>query len=173
MSTLQHRNVSDSHFGDNSTVNLGDVAVHYHLPHRPARAAVRVLPYPRNEDVVYRQDIVHELDRILPPRTTEHCSAALHGLGGSGCADRDCSIFWVHADSEATFVHDFQIIAKKLGLDTSLSKEDLLDAVRTCIEALEKWEDRRPCERISSITFLERRRERYFGRAAMKESQGR
>lgn len=80
----QHRNVSGSQFGDNSNINLGDVALHYHLPHQPARTAIRVLPYPRNEDLVHRRDIVDKLERLLAPGATEYCSAALHGLGGSG-----------------------------------------------------------------------------------------
>lgn len=45
----------------------------------------------------------------------------------------------MHADSETTFVHDYQIIARHLGIDTQLKKEDLLDAVRNSIEALESW----------------------------------
>lgn len=63
-------------------MNQGDL--HVHLPRPPARAeAVRVIPYPRNEDLVYRQDLIDKLDRLLP-LTPGFYSAALWGLGGSG-----------------------------------------------------------------------------------------
>lgn len=55
------------------------------------------------------------------------------------CEDDNCSVFWVHADSEATFVHDYQAIAKELDIDRSLKSEDLLVAVRRRIEAQPKW----------------------------------
>ena len=45
----------------------------------------------------------------------------------------------MHADTEATFVSDYQIIARHLGIDSQLKKEDMLDAVRNGIEALETW----------------------------------
>ncbi|KAL3607620.1 hypothetical protein FPOAC2_02606 [Fusarium poae] len=44
---------------------------------------IRAIPYPRNEDLVYRQDLMKRLDDLLPS-TPESCSAALWGLGGSG-----------------------------------------------------------------------------------------
>ncbi|KFA54451.1 hypothetical protein S40293_11442 [Stachybotrys chartarum IBT 40293] len=62
--------------------NQGDF--HYHLPHRPARAAVRAIPYPRNEDVVRRNDLFDKLNKLLPSTTTQYHAAALYGLGGSG-----------------------------------------------------------------------------------------
>lgn len=78
----QHqRDVTGNQFGNNATINQGD---HYHLPHLPARATVCVIPYPRNEDVVHRPDLIHQLEALLP-HTAKHCSAALWGLGGSGC----------------------------------------------------------------------------------------
>lgn len=43
----------------------------------------RIIPFPRNEDVVYRPDLFAELEALLPS-TPEYCSAALWGLGGSG-----------------------------------------------------------------------------------------
>jgi hypothetical protein len=43
----------------------------------------RVLPFPRNEDIVLRPDLFAELD-VLLPLTPGYRSAALWGLGGSG-----------------------------------------------------------------------------------------
>jgi hypothetical protein len=44
----------------------------------------RVIPFPRNEDVVDR-DVFAALDRLLPSATpADYQSAALWGLGGSG-----------------------------------------------------------------------------------------
>ncbi|KFA73900.1 hypothetical protein S40288_00948 [Stachybotrys chartarum IBT 40288] len=43
------RDISSNRFGDYAMVNQGDF--HYHPPHRPARAAVRAIPYPRNEGI--------------------------------------------------------------------------------------------------------------------------
>ena len=55
-------------------------------PHPPARAeVVRVIPYPRNEDLVHRRELIEKLDELLPQTTSGSCSAALWGLGGSGC----------------------------------------------------------------------------------------
>ncbi|KAJ4094509.1 hypothetical protein NW760_012662 [Fusarium oxysporum] len=147
---LHRRDVARSQFGDNTRINLGDI--HYHLPHPAARAeVVRVIPYPRNEELVHRQDLIDKLDTLLPP-TPGSRSAALWGLGGSGktqialdyayrrCeADEECCVFWVHADSEATFLADYKTIGKKLGVDERLDGTDLLDAVRNEIEARSKW----------------------------------
>ncbi|KAM0292736.1 hypothetical protein ACHAPM_011746, partial [Fusarium culmorum] len=122
------RDVNRSRIGDNARINMGDI--HYYLPHPAVRAeVVRVIPYPRNEDLVHRPDLIDKLDELLPP-TPGSRSAALWGLGGSGktqialdyayrrCdADKECCIFWVHADSEATFLADYKTIGKKLGVD--------------------------------------------------------
>jgi tetratricopeptide (TPR) repeat protein len=51
----------------------------------------------------------------------------------------DCCIFWVHADSEATFLADYKTIGKKLGVDERLDGSDLFAAVRNEIEARPKW----------------------------------
>jgi hypothetical protein len=76
------RDVNRSRIGDNARINMGDI--HYHLPHPAVRAeVVRVIPYPRNEDLVLRPDLVDKLDELLPP-TPGSRSAALWGLGGSG-----------------------------------------------------------------------------------------
>ncbi|KAJ4855761.1 hypothetical protein T069G_09129 [Trichoderma breve] len=62
---------------NNTTLNL-------HLTHRPARAAIRLTPYPRNEDLIHHPDLVDKLNTLLPyPSAISH-SAALWGLGGSG-----------------------------------------------------------------------------------------
>ncbi|KAH7140327.1 P-loop containing nucleoside triphosphate hydrolase protein [Dactylonectria estremocensis] len=164
------RAVAHSQFRDHANILQGNVYgdVHYHpslhqptgrlsaqppaqpLTHTPIRAAVCVIPYPRNEDVVHRPHLVHQLNTLLP-QTERHCSAALWGLGGSGKTqialdyayrrsdDDTCSVFWVHADSEATFVHDYQVIAQELGVDRSLNTETLLDAVCRGIKAQPKW----------------------------------
>ncbi|PON20283.1 hypothetical protein TGAM01_v210834 [Trichoderma gamsii] len=145
----ERRKLSHSQFGDNTFMNQGDL--HVHVPRPPGRAeAVRVIPYPRNEDLVYRQDLIDKLDRLLP-LTPGFYSAALWGLGGSGktqialdyayrrCNDSECCIFWVHADSEATFTTDYKTIGKKLGVDKRLDGSDLLDSVRNSIEAQSRW----------------------------------
>lgn len=49
------------------------------IPAKPCR----VIPFPRNEDVVSRNAIFSDLERLLPP-SSGFQSAALWGLGGSG-----------------------------------------------------------------------------------------
>ncbi|KPM42215.1 hypothetical protein AK830_g4365 [Neonectria ditissima] len=116
-------------------------------------APIYAIPYSRNEDVVHREDLVNKLDELLPLSTQPHC-AALYGLGGSGktqvalqfAYDRDKqdehsrhSIFWVHADNEATFTCDYKEIAKKLGIGAEVDGEDLMKAVRNGIETRPPW----------------------------------
>jgi tetratricopeptide (TPR) repeat protein len=48
-------------------------------------------------------------------------------------------VFWVHADNETTFTHDYEEIAKRLGLAGSLDGPELLTAVRERIEADPCW----------------------------------
>ncbi|KAL8299086.1 hypothetical protein RB593_009138 [Gaeumannomyces tritici] len=108
------------------------------------------IPFTRNEALVERGDIFLELERLLPSRS-ESQSAALWGLGGSGKTQialeyahrrwhsAPCSVFWVHADNEATFAQDYQSIAKKLRLPANLQGEVLLAAVRDHIEAEPSW----------------------------------
>ncbi|KAH7302948.1 P-loop containing nucleoside triphosphate hydrolase protein [Stachybotrys elegans] len=145
------REVSSNRFGDHTTIHQGNIsAVHYHLPRQPSPAVVRAIPYPRNEDIVDRPDVIDSLNKLLPSVDTEYSAAALYGLGGSGktqialdyayrrCRDASCSVFWVHADSEATFIHDYQDIARCSGISVNLEQKDLLRAVRSCIEAQEK-----------------------------------
>ncbi|KAH7124578.1 hypothetical protein EDB81DRAFT_208804 [Dactylonectria macrodidyma] len=82
-SVSSRRNVSRNQLGDNATIIQGGAHTHYHLPHQPAPAAIRAIPYPHNEDLVHRPDLITKLNQLLP-QTTESCSAALWGLGGSG-----------------------------------------------------------------------------------------
>ncbi|VUC33066.1 unnamed protein product [Clonostachys rosea] len=108
------------------------------------------IPYIRNHDVVKRQLEVEKLLQLLS-NSTAYQVAALWGLGGSGKTHialeyayqrwdaRDCSIFWVHADTEATFVRDYKTVARKLGLDDLDNDENILEAVRDRIESLENW----------------------------------
>ncbi|CAG9977745.1 unnamed protein product [Clonostachys byssicola] len=108
------------------------------------------IPYIRNQEVVKRQAEVEKLHQLLS--NSSACQvAALWGLGGSGKTQialeyayqrwdaRDCSVFWVHADMEATFVQNYKTIARKLGLDDTQNEENLLGAVRDRIESLESW----------------------------------
>ncbi|EJT68929.1 hypothetical protein, variant [Gaeumannomyces tritici R3-111a-1] len=123
------------HFGDQSTT----------------RPRCHTIPFPRSTALVERGGIFSELERLLPPRA-EWQSAALWGLGGSGKTQvaleyayrrwynsAPCSVFWVHADNEATFTQDYQSIAKKLRLPANLQDEELLAAVRDRIEAEPSW----------------------------------
>ncbi|RYP55419.1 hypothetical protein DL770_010923 [Monosporascus sp. CRB-9-2] len=110
----------------------------------------RVIPLPRNEDVVDRADIIARLETLLPA-TSESQSAALYGLGGSGktqvaleyayrrCRDPACSVFWVYADNETTFAQGYKTIARRLGLAENLDGEKLLMAVRERIESGRRW----------------------------------
>ncbi|KAL7794822.1 P-loop containing nucleoside triphosphate hydrolase protein [Trichoderma afarasin] len=141
------RNIRRSQFRDNTVINQGDT--HIHLPVHLTRAFTHVIPYPRNEDFVHRSDVVGKLDQLLP-RSSEFYSAALCGLGGSGKTQialdytyRRCgthSVFWVHADTEATIINDYKMIARKFGdIDEKLDDEGLLMAVCNRIEAEPEW----------------------------------
>ncbi|KAM0270685.1 hypothetical protein ACHAPA_003160 [Fusarium lateritium] len=155
-STHELREISHSQFGDNAVIHQGNVHgnVYYGSPPYALAHAevVRVIPYPRNEDLVHRRDLVDKLDNLLPQTASDSYRAALWGLGGSGktqialdyayrrCdTDKECCIFWVHADSEATFLADYKTIGKKLGVDDRLDGTDLLDAVCNKIEGRSKW----------------------------------
>ncbi|KAJ4006998.1 hypothetical protein NW761_015248 [Fusarium oxysporum] len=153
-SAYEQREAINSQFHDNTDIHQGNVQgnVYYSLPHPPAPAEVgRVIPYPRNEDLVHRPGLIDRLDELLPQSVGSR-SAALWGLGGSGktqialdyayrrCdTDDKCCVFWVHADNEATFTSDYKTIGKKLGVDERLDGSDLLDAVCSAIEARSKW----------------------------------
>ncbi|EHK16513.1 uncharacterized protein TRIVIDRAFT_65724 [Trichoderma virens Gv29-8] len=148
------RHIGQNNFGNNTIINQGDI--HYNLTHGSLSPGLdrptHVIPYPRNEDVIYRRDLVNRLNQLLPRGSKFH-SAALWGLGGSGktqialdyaygrSEDDKCSIFWVHADSKATFIHDYKTIANKIGIDqtTAADGNDLLRSVRNGIEARPSW----------------------------------
>ncbi|KAL6691014.1 P-loop containing nucleoside triphosphate hydrolase protein [Trichoderma pleuroticola] len=141
------RNIRRSQFRDNTVINQGDT--HIHLPAHSVRTLTHVIPYPRNEDFISRSDIVGKLDQLLP-RSSEFYSAALCGLGGSGKTQialdytyRRCgthSVFWVHADTKATIINDYKMIARKFGdVDEKLDDEGLLMAVCNRIEAEPEW----------------------------------
>ncbi|CAG9946679.1 unnamed protein product [Clonostachys rosea f. rosea IK726] len=114
------------------------------------RSWLHSIPYIRNYEVIKHQAEVEKLHQLLSnPSACQ--AAALWGLGGSGKTQlalqyayqrwdaRDCSVFWVHADMEATFIQDYKLIAQKLGLDDTKNEENLLEAVRDKIESLESW----------------------------------
>ncbi|KAK2605926.1 hypothetical protein QQS21_003652 [Conoideocrella luteorostrata] len=131
--------------GGNFTANFSNVLNQPFTPSGP----LHVIPFPRNEDFIRRSDVVSALDSLLSSNG-EYCSAALWGFGGSGktqialqyayrrCAP-SCSVFWVHADSEITFLLDYKTIARKLCLAGELEGKDLMLAVRDRIEALPRW----------------------------------
>ncbi|CZR68366.1 uncharacterized protein PAC_18265 [Phialocephala subalpina] len=112
--------------------------------------ATTFMPFLRNEGLINRDDIFKTLDRLITPQSRNR-SAAIWGLGGCGktqialeyayrCQDQNsCSIFWVHADSEARFTRDYSEIAKIAGLSADLKGEDLLRAVQQWIEQQTTW----------------------------------
>lgn len=79
------RSLNHNNFGNNATINQGDI--HYNVTPGPLLPGVDkptyIIPYPRNEDVIRREDLVDQLDQLLPRGSKFH-SAALWGLGGSG-----------------------------------------------------------------------------------------
>ncbi|CAG1987975.1 unnamed protein product [Fusarium graminearum] len=147
------RDISHNAFNDHTRIHQGDIHINHYSSPRPTphTGVIRVIPYPRNEDLVHRRDLIDKLDELLPS-TLESCSAALWGLGGSGktqialnyayrrCdTDQECCVFWVHAENETTFAADYKAIGTKLGFDEQLNGTRLLNAVRTAIEAMPKW----------------------------------
>ncbi|RSL56983.1 hypothetical protein CEP54_008563 [Fusarium duplospermum] len=120
-------------------------------PRTVSSDACHILAYDRNENFIPRPDIDSKLGRLLPFNSDEFHSAALWGLGGSGktqialqyaynrCRDPNCSVFWVHADTEATFTQDYRTIAGVLGLGSRLEGAELLEAVRRGIESQKRW----------------------------------
>ncbi|KAL5086867.1 hypothetical protein Trisim1_008617 [Trichoderma cf. simile WF8] len=152
--TSHSRYLNHNSIGNNAIINQGDI--HYNVTPGPLLPGVDkptyVIPYPRNEDVVCRTYLVDRLDRLLPRGSKFH-SAALWGLGGSGKTqialdyayrryyDDKCSVFWVHADNKATFIHDYKTIANKLGIEQAAATDGkgLLRSVRNGIEACPSW----------------------------------
>ncbi|KAF3068006.1 hypothetical protein CFAM422_008183 [Trichoderma lentiforme] len=139
--------IESNTIGNDARIHQGNVIHNYaSAPREPCV----LIPFLRNEELIRRQDIISELDRILP-LSDDYSTAALYGLGGSGktqialdyayrrCQVPNCSVFWVHADNETTFTQDFKAIAKRLGLSANLVGEDLLLAVRHRIETSHPW----------------------------------
>lgn len=83
--TPHSRYINHNNIGNNAIINQGDI--HYNVTPGPLLPGVDkptyVIPYPRNEDVVCRTDLVERLNHLLPSGSKFH-SAALWGLGGSG-----------------------------------------------------------------------------------------
>ncbi|KAI1753536.1 P-loop containing nucleoside triphosphate hydrolase protein [Xylaria castorea] len=143
---------SHNAFAGNHFLGPANITIHgpqdHSRPHPPG--VYRSIPFPPNEDLVRRSDVARALDQLLPS-TSDYQTAALWGLGGSGktqvalayaysrCRDLTCSVFWVDADTKASFTKDYQLIARKLGLATTLNGEDLLRAVRERIEEIPNW----------------------------------
>lgn len=78
------REVGNAQFGNNATVHQNNNTYNVHLPLEPVQPPIRIIPYPRNEDLVSRPDLVEKLNELLPQTPHEYFSAALWGLGGSG-----------------------------------------------------------------------------------------
>lgn len=74
------RTVESNTIGNNSHIHQGDVIHNYASS---SREPCILIPFPRNEELIYRQDLTSELDKILP-LSEEYFTAALYGLGGSG-----------------------------------------------------------------------------------------
>ncbi|KAM0169104.1 hypothetical protein ACHAPF_010290 [Botrytis cinerea] len=108
------------------------------------------MPFDRNDGLVDRTEIFESLDQLLNP-AIQNRSVAIWGLGGCGktqialeyayrCRDKNSSsIFWIRADSEATFVQDYSDLAKIARLSSDLKAEDLLNAVKQWIENQKDW----------------------------------
>ncbi|WYZ45760.1 hypothetical protein EsH8_VIII_001076 [Colletotrichum jinshuiense] len=120
---------------------------------RPSALITRPLftvPFERNNDVINRPDVFVKLDALLPP-VADCQSAALWGLGGSGKTqialefayrrfrETNCSVYWVHADNEATFTQDYEALARRAGLTDRFQGKELLRAVCEWIQAQPHW----------------------------------
>lgn len=81
---------------------------------------------------------IHVWVRLLKLKASRKTQIALN-YAYQRCNKRSCSVFWVHADSEATFSQDYKTIAQKLGVDQQLKDEDLLAAVRDKIAEQPEW----------------------------------
>ncbi|KAL7943744.1 P-loop containing nucleoside triphosphate hydrolase protein [Trichoderma barbatum] len=146
------RSVSSNSFGPNTEIRQGDTIINNYSSNA-SRKAYHVLPFPHNEDIIRRPEIVAQLDELLSPsKEGRYCSAALWGLSGSGKTqialdyiyrrnheDPACDIFWAHVDNETSFARDYQKIARKLSPDSKLNGEELFLEVRDRIESLQQW----------------------------------
>ncbi|KAL6908674.1 hypothetical protein GGI43DRAFT_151753 [Trichoderma evansii] len=148
-----NRKITDNQLGNNVTINQGDVH-HYHASAPPQpRTPIRLIPYLQNKEFVDRRGLVDKLNVLLQQDSECFNDAALWGLGGSGktqialeyayrrCKNPRCSIFWVHADTEASFIHDYKTIAALFGLGGILDGQELelLRAVSNRIQSQPQW----------------------------------
>ncbi|KAI9147951.1 Kinesin light chain 3 [Paramyrothecium foliicola] len=125
--------------------------VNYNINEKDSQSRLRWrIPFTPNPAIVPRPDLTAQLDDLLPATSESYRSAALYGLGGSGKTQlaldyahrlsNSRSVFWVHADTEATFVNDYKEVARTLDLATkNLSDDELLKAVRLGIEREPHW----------------------------------
>lgn len=74
------RAIKSNTIGNNARIYQADVIQNY--ASKPSEPCV-LIPFPRNEELISRQDLISELDRILP-LSEDYSTAALYGLGGSG-----------------------------------------------------------------------------------------
>lgn len=74
------RTIESNTIGNNNRFHQGDVIHNY--ASNPREPCV-LIPFPRNEELIPRQGLISELDRILP-LSEDYSTAALYGLGGSG-----------------------------------------------------------------------------------------
>ncbi|KAH7317075.1 P-loop containing nucleoside triphosphate hydrolase protein [Stachybotrys elegans] len=147
---MNHHTISGSVSGCNlSNVAVSGGTVTINTESRAAGIR-KYIPYPRNETIVLRPSLTEQLD-VLLPKTSEAQMAALFGLGGSGKThlaldfayrrlSESFDVFWVHAESYATFSQDYRRIADVLDVDTEgLSEAEILHAVRIAIEKRSRW----------------------------------
>ncbi|KAI9159131.1 Kinesin light chain [Paramyrothecium foliicola] len=137
-----HGNVVPMVVGDGATVNQSFAG--------SARRGPRsYIPFHRNNDLVYRPDIILRLNELLSAKDRSR-EAALWGLGGSGKTQialdyayrrsLSCSVFWVHAENDTTFIADYQQIARTLDIDTKgLDESEMLEQVHLAIQNESQW----------------------------------
>ncbi|KAJ4857793.1 tetratricopeptide repeat domain-containing protein [Trichoderma breve] len=145
--------ISSNAFGSNTQIHQGDTTVIHNYGSNASRKAHFMLPFPPNENIVCRPEIIAKIDKHLTRSKGGHyCGAALWGLGGSGKTqialdyayrrsheDPACDIFWVHADNKTSFTRDYQRIARNLGLDYKVNGEELFVTVCHRIRSLQRW----------------------------------
>ncbi|RFU35064.1 hypothetical protein B7463_g1296, partial [Scytalidium lignicola] len=115
-----------------------------------ASLPITFVPFDRNDSLVNRDDIFKAIDQRLTLQSQSR-SVALWGLGGCGKTQialeyayrrqkiTSCSVFWIHADSQARFTQDYTNLAKIASLPPDLKGEDLLIAVKQWIELQTNW----------------------------------
>ncbi|PTB46639.1 uncharacterized protein TrAFT101_003912 [Trichoderma asperellum] len=147
------RSITGNQLGDYVTIHQGDV--HYYHAAAPSqpRTPIQSIPYLRNKEFVNRPGVVDKLQDLLVHDSESFNDAVLWGLGGSGktqiaieyayrrCENPQCSVFWVHADTRAAFIHGYRQIAELFGLQGILDGQelDLLRAVSNRIQSEPQW----------------------------------